>query len=561
MKFSEYKYIRPNINDLIEKINVLISSLNQEKDIHNLKKIVDEFFKITEDYNTNETLVSIRHSINLNDQYYNDEYKYIMEESPKLYSKFTDFKKALLSHFLAKELENIYGSYYFKILRLNEKTFSEDIIEDRILENKLVDEYDTLIANAKIDYEGNIYNLSQMKKFTTSKDRNVRFLANLAIDNFFKENEDRIDDIYDQLVKVRNKMALKLGYKNYIEYQYDSLLRTDYNSLDVKEYRKAIVKYIVPICKEIYAKQMERLNIKDPKYYDYSVFFIDGNPTPKGSALELVNKALDMYKALSDETYEFFKFMVSHELMDLETKPGKQAGGYCTFIDNYNSPFIFANFNGTSGDADVLTHEAGHAFMSYVASKSVNNKALIWPTLEACEIHSMSMEFFCHPYINTFFLEDTAKYKYAHLADALTFIPYGAMVDHFQHEVFLNVDMTKEERKALWHNLEEIYRPFDYEGLPTLAKGTYWYRQGHIFSSPFYYIDYTLAQVCAFQFYLADLKDHNEAFSRYVKLCKLGGTKSFLNLVKDAGLENPFLEETLAKVSNSLKEILLKMEF
>ena len=188
MKFSEYKYIRPNINDLIEKINVLISSLNQEKDIHNLKKIVDEFFKITEDYNTNETLVSIRHSINLNDQYYNDEYKYIMEESPKLYSKFTDFKKALLSHFLAKELENIYGSYYFKILRLNEKTFSEDIIEDRILENKLVDEYDTLIANAKIDYEGNNYNLSQMKKFTTSKDRNVRFLANLAIDNFFKEN-------------------------------------------------------------------------------------------------------------------------------------------------------------------------------------------------------------------------------------------------------------------------------------------------------------------------------------------------------------------------------------
>lgn len=187
-------------------------------------------------------------------------------------------------------------------------------------------------------------------------------------------------------------MAKKLGYENYIELGYYRMMRFDYNKNDVENYRKQVLEDVVPLDNELYARQQKRLGYDTLHAWDEKFEFTSGNPSPKYSREELVKRALKMYQELDPKTGEFFEFMTERELLDLDSKPGKAAGGYCTFIPNYQSPFIFANFNQTSHDAEVLTHEAGHAFQVY-SSKDIFPIDCVWPTYESCEIHSMSMEF------------------------------------------------------------------------------------------------------------------------------------------------------------------------
>ena len=518
-----------------------------------LVKTIDEINKIKGDVDTALTLCSIRYSINTNDEFYEKEQEFLDENSPVISSYINEINKALVATPLVGKLEEKYGKKLFDSIRLDLTTFSNEIIEDLQEENKLCSRYSKLIASAKIPFDGKILNLSQFAPYTTNVDRNVRKEAEAATAKFFEENEKEFDDIYDSLVKVRDRMAKKLGFENYIPLGYARLGRTDYDSEMVKNYRKQIYEDLVPIVNEMAKEKGKRLNIKDMKSYDFNLEFLSGNPKPKGNAKELVEKANKMYHEMSKETGEFFDFMREHELMDLEAKEGKTSGGYCTFITNYKSPFIFSNFNGTSGDVDVLTHEAGHAFQCY-CSRNITVPEYIWPTLEACEIHSMSMEFFAWPWMNLFFEEDKDKYLFSHLAGTITFIPYGATVDEFQHEIYLHPEYTPKQRKEAWRKIEKKYLPFKVYENEFLDKGNYWLRQGHIFSTAFYYIDYTLAQVCAQQFWIKNQENHEKAWEDYYRLCCAGGSKTFLELLKVANLKNPFIDGTVKYVANHLKE-------
>jgi M3 family oligoendopeptidase len=262
-----------------------------------------------------------------------------------------------------------------------------------------------------------------------------------------------------------------------------------------------------------------------------------------------------MYSELSTETDEFYRYMFDNGLMDNSAKDGKMTGGYCTFIGKYQSPFIFSNFNGTSHDVTVLTHEAGHAFQCFATSRNQQLYEYLWPTYEACEIHSMSMEFFTWPWMQLFFKEDSDKFMYEHLSGAVQFLPYGVAVDEFQHLVYENPDMSPAERNRAWRDLEKKYLPHrTYEGNEFLENGGFWHRQSHIFTSPFYYIDYVLAQICAFQFWKRSLEDKENAWKDYVNLCKAGGSKSFLDLVKLAGLKSPFDEGTVEWAVQPIKD-------
>ena len=255
-----------------------------------------------------------------------------------------------------------------------------------------------------------------------------------------------------------------------------------------------------------------------------------------------------MYKELSSETDEFFQFMMGKGLMDLEAQDGKMAGGYCTFIGKYGYPFIFSNFNGTSHDIDVLTHEAGHAFQVF-RSKELPLAEYYFPTLEACEIHSMSMEFFTYPWMKNFFEEDEEKYKFSHLSGSLSFLPYGAAIDEFQHFVYENPTISIEERNKGWLVIEEKYGlTSDKDNNEYLLSGRFWQKQGHLFKVPFYYIDYTLAQVCAFQFWEKSQTNFDEAWSDYLNLCNHGGSLSFTDLIDVAKLKSPFVKENLKGV-------------
>jgi M3 family oligoendopeptidase len=407
------------------------------------------------------------------------------------------------------------------------------------------------MASAKIMFEGEERNLSGFGPFTSSKDRAMRKKASEAKWSFFKDNAEQFDRIYDDLVKTRDAMAKKLGYKNYIELAYKNLKRTDYNADDVAAYRKQILETIVPVAQKLREKQQKRLGLDKLYYYDESIHFPTGNATPKGTMQETLDNTLKMYEELSPETGEFFQLMYGSELMDLENKKGKAVGGYCTFLKLFSSPFIFSNFNGTEDDIRVLTHEAGHAFQAY-SSRDFEISEYLNPTLEACEIHSMSMEFITWDWMDLFFKEDTDKFKYFHLVRSLEFLPYCVSVDEFQHWVYENVNATPAERNAKWREIERKYLPGkDYDDNSFLEEGRYWQQQRHIYERPFYYIDYGLAQVCAFQFWkkvnAASKKENTAALKDYIKLCKAGGSQSFLDLLKFANLESPFKKDTVKK--------------
>ncbi len=547
MIFSDFKYERPDLEKFKQQMTILLNKMQESVSADEQLQIIKEIFSMEDELQSMETLVSIRHSIDTRDEFYEKEQQFFNENIPPLRELTLRFSTILLKSPFRKELENELGSLLFKQAELQQKTFKPEVIEEMQQINKLTMEYQKLLSSAQIEFEGGTYNLSQMRPFGQSLDRNIRHKAQLAVSSWFAENENELDKIYDKLVKLRHQMAVKLGYENYIQLGYDALGRTDYDANDVKKYRDQIYKHVVPLVTKLQERKGKRIGIKNPKSYDLNLSFLTGNPTPKGDSTWQLNKAKKMYEEMSKETGEFINFMIKHQLLDLDAKEGKAGGGYCTYIPKYQAPFIFANFNGTSGDVDVLTHEAGHAFQIFSSRNHI--PPYRWPTMEAAEIHSMSMEFLAWPWIHEFFKEDTDKYKYSHLEGALSFLPYGVLVDEFQHGIYENPNMTPEERKKLWRSIEKKYLPFkDYDDDTFLDKGTYWFRQGHIFQAPFYYIDYTLAQVCAFQFWVKSQEDHTKALNDYITLCEKGGSLSFVSLVESANLKNPFVSDTLQDI-------------
>ena len=561
MKFKDMKYERPNLDATLKRLKEIATNIKEASSADEVDALFKESQAIESRVNTMSTLCSIRNSINTVDEFYEQEMSFFDENGALIANESVNVTKALFDSPYLAEVKKRYPEQLFALMEINLKCIDEKIIPELVEESKLVTEYSKLLASAKIEFDGKINNLSQMTVYANSPDRAIRKAAEIKKVEFMESIEDKIDEIYSKLVLVRDRMAKKMGYENYIPFGYLRLNRTDYNSSDVAKYRKQVLEEVVPIAADIIKHQAKRIGISDFKAYDIPLFYSDANPTPKKDKDGLVSEAKAMYHELSKETGEFFDFMVANEVMDLETRPNKQGGGYCTFIDDYKSPFIFSNFNGTMGDVDVLTHEAGHAFEVYTASKNIPYTSLLWPTLEACEIHSMSMEFFAHPWMEKFFGTDAAKYRYKHLAEAITFIPYGVTVDEFQHFVYENQEATQEERKALWRSLEKKYTPWkDYDGISYYERGNYWCRQAHIFSTAFYYIDYTLAQVCAFQFFLLDLENHENAWNKYLDLCKLGGSLSFSNLLKAVDLKNPFVEGSLKPIMDKLKLILADLE-
>ena len=554
MKFDQFTYERPDLSKLKPAFNNALEKFKEATTVDDQVKAMEEINSIRLHVDTMENICYIRHSINTDDEFYQKEQDYIDEVSPEIHGLVTDYYKELVGSPFRKELEEKWGEQLFSLAESEIKTFSPEVVTLLQQENKLSSQYTKLIASAKIQFEGEERTLAQMGPFTQSTKRETREKASKASIAFFEENREKLDSLYDELVKLRHKIATTLGYKNFVELGYYRMTRTDYSPEMVKVFRDQVKNHIVPLATELKERQSKRIGIPSMKFYDEGFKFTSGNATPKGDPDWIIENGKKMYDELSPETQEFFQFMIDHNLMDLEAKKGKAGGGYCTYIANYDSPFIFSNFNGTSGDIDVLTHEAGHAFQVY-SSRGFDIPEYIWPTYEACEIHSMSMEFFTWPWMEYFFKEDTDKYMFSHLSEALQFLPYGVAVDEFQHFVYENPEISPSERNAAWSSIEKEYLPNrDYDGISYLENGGFWQRQSHIYNSPFYYIDYTLAQICAFQFWKKMNENRSEAWNDYTALCKLGGSLSFTKLVDAANLDSPFQEGTVEKVIEPIRQ-------
>lgn len=563
MKFSQYKYERGDYNYIKQKFMNLVDKIKGATDYESQKKYILELNKIRNDIQTNSTIASIRYSIDTSDDYYENEKKYWDEHMPLYEDLNCEFYKSIVNSKFKQNIIDSFSRQFYNICEDSLKSFSKEIIKDLQEENKLCSQYTKLLASAKLQYKGETHNLSSLMKYMMDKDRKTREESTKLYYSYFEQNEKNFDLLFDKLVLVRDKIAKKLGYKSFTELGYIRMNRRNYNELDIKKLREEVQKYVVPLCNKLYKRQAKRINIEDFWFIDEAIEFKKGNATIKGGKEYekfIIENGKRMYGELSKETTEFFEYMTENNLMDLVTRKSKAAGGYCTHIPNYNSPFIFSNFNNTSEDIDVLTHEAGHAFQLYM-SKDIPMYEINFPTLDSCEIHSMSMEFITYPWMELFFKEDTLKYKFYHMSSAIKFIPYGVIVDEFQHKIYENTKISPDERKQIFRELEQKYLPHrDYKDIHILQKGCYWFKQGHIFKNPFYYIDYVLAQVCAFEFLQKSNENFEKAWRDYINICKVGGTKSFLEIIEIGNLNSPFKEETIKNITENLDNILVNIK-
>ncbi|RFZ79701.1 M3 family oligoendopeptidase [Lacrimispora amygdalina] len=555
MKFKEMPYQRVDFEEKKAQFEELMKEFASAESGETQFEVHKKYYKFKDEIETMITIAKIRHDIDTTDDFYEKEQTYYDETEPELLDMIVNYERQMYESPYRTCLEEKTGAVAFKNIELSIRSFDKKLIPLKQEENALTTEYDKLIASAEIDWDGEILNLSLLRKYLTHRDKEVRQKAYTKYCAFFEANGEELDSIYDKLVENRTNQARELGYDNFIELGYHRVKRNCYGKDMVENFRNQVKEYFVPFAEKLHERRKKRLGLEKLSCADEGVFFADGNPEPIGSPEEIMANARNMYGELSRETKEFFDFMSENELFDVLGRKKKRAGGYMTYLPVYKSPFIFANFNGTSGDINVITHECGHAFQGFLSGKDpIREHADV--TMETAEIHSMSMEFFTEPWMNQFFGDRTDDYLSMHLEDAAIFIPYGCMVDEFQHMVYENPGMTPDERHDAWKQLEKEYRPhLDYTGFPYFEKGGFWQKQPHIYDDPFYYIDYCIAQICAFQFKIRMDENYQEAWNSYLKLCNLSASDFFTNMLKETGLASPFEDGCVKKIVEKLEQL------
>lgn len=559
MKFHEMPYERVQLPDVTHAYEELIKELQAAKSGEEQFAVHQRYYEMRGHVMTQMTIANIRHDIDMTDAFYEKEQEYYDEIGPEIQNLEQKYRKCLYESPYRAYLEEKIGPVAFKNMEISFRSFDEKLIPLMQEENRLTNRYNKLIATAKIDWDGEELNLSLLRPYLTAADRSVRRAAYEKYTSFFESIQNELDEIYDELVKNRTQQAQMLGYSNFVPLGYDRMMRNSYGAEEVKSFREQIKRDFVPFAERLHEERRARLGVEKLSYIDEGVYYPEGNPAPELSPEEILKAGQVMYRDMSKETQEFFDFMLENELFDVLGRKTKRAGGYMTYLPDYHAPFVFANFNGTSGDLDVITHECGHAFQGYVAGKDPIEEH--WDiTMETAEIHSMSMEFFADRYMELFLKEDADRYRRMHLEDAAAFIPYGCMVDEFQHIVYEHPELTPQERRAEWRKLEQVYKPhLDYEGNTFFENGGFWQKQQHIYNSPFYYIDYVLAQTCAFMYKIRMEEDRQAAWESYLRLCQLSACKFYSDMLHTVGLEVPYEEGCIARMAEKLEELRKKM--
>ena len=555
VKISEIKYTRPNKDEVLGKLADFKRRFENAKTVEEFYAIHDEYKAYDEQMGTNIRIAFIRFTQDTRDEFYAAEQDYLDEIGPEISVASAEIAKCYLTSPFRKELEKRFPKVLFTNLQMAVDASDPKIVAERVEQNKLTTAYTKLMSGIIIEFNGEKLPMSGMGKYFTVDDREVRKAAYTAWGQAIEDNKEQLDDIYDKLVKVRTEMGRKLGYANFSPLGYLQMQRNCYTKEDIAKFRANVLKYLVPLASKIRAKVGKDLGINKQYLYDNSVF-TKVEPKPIGTPAELFANASKMYNQMSEETGELFDTMVESECFDVMSREGKWGGGYCEGLPAYKLPFILSNWNGSAGDIDVLTHEFGHA-LEFYKSFFIESEFLSSISMETAEVHSMSMEFLAYPWIDLFFGDKTPEYKFTHIGGAVTFIPYGTIVDYFQQTCYDNPDMTPAERNAFYNKLEKQFLPhMSTEGLPAFQDGRRWQRQAHIFESPFYYIDYCLAQFTALQFLALSQQDYKATFAKYNKFLNFGGTKTFVELLDACGLLSPFEEESFKLVVASCEKIL-----
>jgi len=548
MTFSTLPYQRPDVELMKSTYKILVERLENASSVDDAIGVVRDWNAHRIAVGTMGSLAEVHFTQNVADVASKEEKLFYDEHGPSIAELDIDFSRRLLASPYRTSVAEVFGELFLTRLANSCSTFDSSIKDLLIQESALCRTYNELTASAKINVDGVEYSLSTIGKLVVDLDRGIRQRATAAMYEFLEQHGSELDSIYDALVRLRHEKAQRLGFPTYTEFRYVEFGRVDYNASDVEIFRSKVREYVVPLVQKLREAQRHRLGLDQLTIADEKLQFIDGNPVAAGDHDWIVERAHTMYRELSNETSEFFQLMLDADLLDLKSRDNKATGGYCTSFSQYGLPFIFANFNKTTHDIEVLTHEAGHAFQAY-RSRNLGVPEYFWPTAEACEIHSMGMEFLTWPWMNQFFGEQTDKFHFYHLQGALLFLPYGCAVDHFQHWIYAHPNATPQERNNAWLEMEKLYLPWrDSQGYPAAMAGRAWQFQRHIYESPFYYIDYALAQTCALQYWKWAESDRTAAFASYLKICDIGGSKPFLDILVEGDLKSPFTDECLREI-------------
>lgn len=559
MKVSEIPYERYTVEQAKQAAQGIIERIKNARTAEEIKAARDDFNALSEQIETASSLANCRFTLNTRDEFYNAEMDYYDSAAPLFAKIQNEYERAMLSSPLRAEAEKLINPRVFKAFEISQKTFSDDVIEDLQAENALVTEYSKFMGELAFEFDGEKMPLSVLRGKLEDDDREVRRRAAEAIGKTLGENSDTLDSIFDRLVKIRTTVARKLGFDNFVELGYCRMGRVDYDSAMVAEFRRSVEQDIVPAVAAMKEDIRRRMGFDRIMYYDDAVSVSGEMPRPVIDEKEIFRRAQKMYDEMEPSIGEFMRRMQAAEAFDVEARDGKWGGGYCTTFPAYKQPFILANFNGTSGDIDVITHEFGHALAADIMFKCSEPDYPVG--METHECHSMSMEFLCHKWMDKFFGDKADKYRYKHIVDAFSFISYGTIVDEFQHIVYENPDLTPAERDAEYLKLEKKYRPYlSFEGIPYLENGTRWQYQMHIYESPFYYIDYCLAQCVALGFLGLSRADFADALDKYLAFLRATGSVSFGELVEGAGLKPPFEAGALKEIAASSAEVIREVE-
>ncbi len=555
MKISEIKYVRPDKEQVLAHLADIRQRMENAQTLEDFYAVHDEYKAYSEDLGTNMRIAFIRFTQDTRNEFYAAEQDYLDEIGPEISVANAKIANCYLTSKFRKQLEERFPAVMFKNLQMAVDAADPRIVEDRVEENKVTTSYTKLMSSIVIDFEGEKLTMAGIGKYFTSPDRDLRKRAVYAWGQAIEDNKAQLDEIYDKLVKIRTRMGRKLGYDGFAPLGYLQMQRNCYTKEDIARFRENVLKYLVPLASKIRNKVGKELGIDKQYYYDNSIFTAE-EPKPIGTPQEMFDNASKMYNEMSEETGKLFDTMRESECFDVMSREGKWGGGYCEGLPKYKLPFILANWNGSAGDVDVLTHEFGHA-LEFYKSFFIESEFLCSISMETAEVHSMSMEFLAYPWIDLFFGDKTPEYKFYHIGGAVTFIPYGTIVDWFQQSCYDNPDMTPAERNEMYNKMEKQFLPhMTTEGIPALQDGRRWQRQAHIFESPFYYIDYCFAQFTALQFLALSQEDYKGAFAKYIKFLNFGGTKPFTELLSECGLLSPFEEESFKLVVASCEKIL-----
>ena len=482
---------------------------------------------------------------------------FCMEIQPKI-QPFADAlnKKLLQSPFLA-ELDQQKYFTYLRNVRKNIDLFRETNIPLQAEVAVLQQQYGQITGAMTIEVEGKEYTLQQAGKFLESHDRTIREEVYRKIQVRRLQDKDKLDELYDKLIVLRNKEAINAGFDNYRDYRFKELGRFDYNKEDCYRFHEAVKLHVLPLVNDIYKKKQALLGVDKLMPWDLEAEPQGTKPLhPFETGEELLNKSIECFKNLDPFFGDCLTKMNELKHLDLESRQGKAPGGYNCPLAESGAPFIFMNAAGQMHDVTTMVHEGGHAIHSFLSHPLELNGFKEYP-MEIAEVASMAMELFSMDYWETFFnnADDLKRAKIHQLERVITIFPWIAIIDKFQHWIYEHPVHTHEERTTSWVNILAEFKDdiIDYSQLDKYRSNS-WQRQLHLFEVPFYYIEYGIAQLGAIGMWMQFKKDKNKALDNYCKALQLGGTKKLPELYQAAGLEFDFSPEKIKVLMEFVKK-------